>query len=228
MWQESGTGDKWCLVRIGQSATAPVVPNQIEIKNISGATVEAHRLLYYSSPLVTAATNLAAYQAAPSVFNGIKPTTHWGKYAVTLEEIANNSTGAACISGPCVVEIEYPGSTHSHKYVDIVNSKTYAKEYWYGAGEIMHVETAGSPSKRWATVRLGLFQSPLYQATADEEIDDNSSGDAVIKVAGATKETVTVHNKWMEGTHHIADGDEMMIVFDPNQGWWRVVSLECS
>lgn len=217
----------WFTVGVGSSGGAV---GDIQIRNDSGATVNQFNVLAVGDPVTTFSTTLPASQGYPPTFKGTKPSTgspgDWGKWCVVQEQISNGATGPAIMVGVTYVELATQGTVYDWTRVDIKDNSYLAEENWHGKAQLIYAENTTSPTARWAMINMGTYQAPRYQAIADGTIAAASSGSAEIQI-GATKQTVTVYNDWMEGTHDIADEDEMHIWFNRHNNRFEVANVEC-
>lgn len=217
----------------GQQTKRRVRPlDLVRIKNTSGADRSQFDVLGISRDglLVTPAENAQESLDQRFVYVGKTPVwpEHIGRWAVLVEEIASGAIGWAAMGGMYAAQIEVQHADHDR--VDIPdnsgaggNGKLWSG--WQGAGEIITSES-GTGTK-WATIRLGGWDSPLLDGVAQESIADGASGNVEVEWNGSPSQTIVAWNDHMAGGNAVGNGKDVMVYFHREKGRWSVKELEC-
>jgi len=210
----------------GGSAGVPGYGSVIlPVKNNTGSALARYHALALGDPLFTHATSAQAF-LNQLAFNGeTMAASYFGKFAVATEAIANGKIGRAVLQGITVAQITVTHADNDRVDIDPAGGSQLVSAF-YGAGEILYKE-AGTGTK-WAIIRVGSFVSPQLEATASEAIAVSAGGDVEIQRGGVGSETVTAYLTWMAGTEAVAEGDQLVIEFMPDQNRYVIHGASCA
>lgn len=138
----------------GREAQAGHVSSGIVlVRNNSGSDCDRFGVLGIDGPIINPADNEQAFKNRRAL-KGVTPAiaSHFGKFVICLEPIANGKIGQAMVSGVCVVKVSVQNA--SDRYADVENGQLLRlKSGPIGAAVILWHETG--TGLKWAIVSLG-------------------------------------------------------------------------
>ncbi len=139
----------------GQPTSKPMEPSRIRLVNASGGDRQRFDVLAVATPAIGPGDNLAQF-SREILPQGVLPheVSHYGKFAVLLNPIAEGAIGLAVVDGevPCRVSI----GNRDHQYADVDHLNPSAlKSCSFGSAQIIWKQHPGLLGEMLCIVRIG-------------------------------------------------------------------------
>lgn len=139
----------------GQPTSKPLEPSRIRLVNASGGDRQRFDVLAVATPAIGPGDNLAQF-SREILPQGVLPheITHYGKFAVLLNPIAEGAIGLAVVDGevPCRVSI----GSRDHQYADVDHLNPSAlKSCSFGSAQIIWKQHPDLLGEMLCIVRIG-------------------------------------------------------------------------
>jgi hypothetical protein len=150
---------------IGADPTAIYSPDQLVwVRNDSGDDAQEYDVLGISGMGIGPTDNLNNFKWTRPVLTAVTPTqaSHFGKFVIPFEPIADGKVGRAFIAGACVAYIDMKAA--GDRYADVTDGDSdHLTSGDIGAAEILWA--ASGTGIQWAFVRLGHLNTGLFEVS---------------------------------------------------------------
>lgn len=205
---------------VPESVFVPVDPNRVQVRNDSGSGLPAGRALEIGDKLLTTLDRRAMW------FAGSTPTPDPKKlWGIAEQEIPNGDIGELIVSGVAVVRLLINDA--DHVFADVAASSTTLSSAWHGMPILWKPAGTGTVD---AVIRIGTAYNGPFEGVVTQGggISAGGSGTCDVKWNGATVDSITLYNDWMDGGEVLGQNAEVRFAWQPDRQRYVTVGADCT